>query len=122
MSEPDHVIDPVDAYVGNQIRTSRKALGLSQADFGQAIGVSFQQVQKYERGANRVSASTLLRTASVLGVPITEFFPPSLERDQRVRASDIQGGTALVEFFAVMKPSQRLILLQVAQEFARSDE
>lgn len=66
--------NPVDIHIGGRIRLRRMLMGLSQSELGQVLGLSFQQVQKYERGANRVSASTLFRLASRLDVPIAFFF------------------------------------------------
>ncbi len=68
-------IDPVDSYVGNQVRKRRYELEVSQTKLGDAVGVQFQQVQKYETGANRVSASRLAKMAKYLNVPIGFFFP-----------------------------------------------
>ncbi len=68
--------DDVDAYVGARIGLRRSALGLSQTALAQRLGVSFQQVQKYETGQNRISASRLYRTAVVLGTSVEAFFPP----------------------------------------------
>lgn len=65
---------PVDVHVGNRIRLRRTLLGLSQEKLGEALGLTFQQVQKYERGANRVGASRLYDLARVLDVPIGFFF------------------------------------------------
>ncbi len=65
---------PVDVHVGARIRFKRKLLGLSQTNLGNALGLTFQQIQKYETGANRISASRLYQTASILEVPITFFF------------------------------------------------
>lgn len=65
---------PVDAHVGNRIRLRRTLLGLSQEKLAEALGLTFQQVQKYERGANRVSASRLHELSRVLDVPIGFFF------------------------------------------------
>ncbi|MEY8842737.1 helix-turn-helix domain-containing protein, partial [Cribrihabitans sp. XS_ASV171] len=61
-------MNEVDVTVGQRIKARRMALGMSQADLGDAVGVRFQQVQKYESGANRVSASRLWSIAEVLGV------------------------------------------------------
>jgi transcriptional regulator with XRE-family HTH domain len=58
--------NPVDRHVGARIRVQRMVCGLSQTDLGKAVGVTFQQVQKYENGANRVSASRLQQIAKVL--------------------------------------------------------
>ena len=65
----------VDRYVGQQIREVRRARGLSQGDLGRQVGVTFQQVQKYERGVNRVSCSRLVQLAEALGVPSGELLP-----------------------------------------------
>lgn len=70
------VRDEVDAYVGARIGLRRSALGLSQTALAQKLGISFQQVQKYETGQNRISASRLHRTATVLGTSVETFFPP----------------------------------------------
>lgn len=64
----------VDMHVGRRIRLRRTLLGLSQEKLGEALGITFQQVQKYERGANRVGASRLYDLASALDVPISFFF------------------------------------------------
>lgn len=117
--------DPIDLFVGQRIREERTEKNLSQGDLGQAVGVSFQQIQKYERGSNRVSASTLARLAAVLDVPIEDMFPPAdAARDEPAQPllGAIRGGRALAQHFAAMKPAQRLILLQVARTFARQPE
>ena len=67
----------VDTYVGSRIRHRRKTLGLSQEKLGEALGITFQQVQKYEKGINRIGASRLLEIAECLNVPISYFFPES---------------------------------------------
>ncbi|OSQ50476.1 helix-turn-helix domain-containing protein [Thalassospira alkalitolerans] len=66
--------NPVDIHVGARIRLRRTLLGMSQEKLGEAIGLTFQQVQKYERGANRVGASRLYDLARVLEVPVSFFF------------------------------------------------
>ena len=66
--------DPIDAHVGQRIKMQRGLLGWSQDKLAQAIGVSFQQVQKYENGANRVGASRLMILAQAMGVPVAHFF------------------------------------------------
>jgi len=69
---------PVDIHVGQQVRMRRDQLGMSQTrqatSLGEGLGISFQQVQKYERGTNRISTSKLYEMATVLSVPITYFF------------------------------------------------
>ena len=66
--------NPVDVHVGTRVRLRRKQLGVSQERLAEALGLTFQQVQKYERGANRISASKLWDTAGFLSVPIAFFF------------------------------------------------
>jgi len=66
--------DPIDIAVGARIRLLRKVRGLSQQALAEAAGVTFQQIQKYERGANRVSASMLSRIATTLQAPVSEMF------------------------------------------------
>jgi transcriptional regulator with XRE-family HTH domain len=65
----------IDAAVGLRMAARRSALGLSQTALAVELGVSFQQVQKYEKGANRVSASRLHQVATVLGCSVADFFP-----------------------------------------------
>ena len=66
--------DPIDVHVGSKIRERRLVLGMSQEALGDRLRISFQQLQKYERGANRVSASTLHRLTQILDAPISYFF------------------------------------------------
>src|SRR3978361_2166567 len=72
--KPEALADPVDVAVGARIRLLRKVRGLSQQALADAAGVTFQQIQKYERGANRVSASMLSRIANPLETPVSEMF------------------------------------------------
>ena len=65
---------PVDIHVGSRVRMRRTLLGMSQEKLGDALGLTFQQVQKYERGANRVGASRLFEISRVLDVPVSFFF------------------------------------------------
>lgn len=65
---------PVDVYVGSRVRMRRLMLGLSQEKLADAIGLTFQQVQKYEKGATRMGSSRLAQIANVLQVPISFFF------------------------------------------------
>ena len=66
--------NPIDIRVGARLRLRRNMLGLSQEKLGEAIGLTFQQVQKYERGANRIGASRLHELSQVLNVPVSFFF------------------------------------------------
>jgi transcriptional regulator with XRE-family HTH domain len=66
--------NPIDVHVGSRVRLRRTLLGMSQEKLGEAIGLTFQQVQKYERGANRIGASRLYDLSRVLDVPVSFFF------------------------------------------------
>lgn len=66
--------NPIDIHVGSRVRLRRTLLGMSQEKLGEALGLTFQQVQKYERGANRVGASRLFDLSRVLDVPVSFFF------------------------------------------------
>jgi transcriptional regulator with XRE-family HTH domain len=72
----------VDTHIGHRIRARRTLLGMSQTELADAAGITFQQVQKYEKGTNRVGASRLQQFSETLGVPPSYFFeaPPRLER------------------------------------------
>jgi transcriptional regulator with XRE-family HTH domain len=122
--KPEALADPVDVGVGARIRLLRKVRGLSQQALAEAAGVTFQQIQKYERGANRVSASMLARIASALQTPVAEMFgetsPTSGAIDEvagllsepgalellRAYAALPRGGprAALVEFVRALRP------------------
>lgn len=66
--------DNVDVHVGQRLRIRRSLLGMSQEKLAEAIGLTFQQIQKYERGTNRVSAGRLYQFSKILGVPIAYFY------------------------------------------------
>lgn len=66
--------NPVDIHVGRRVRMRRTLLGMSQEKLGNAVSLTFQQIQKYERGANRIGSSRLFQLSRVLGVPVSYFF------------------------------------------------
>lgn len=74
MAENKKKPNPIDIHVGSRIRLRRNMLGMSQEKLGEALGITFQQIQKYEKGANRVGASRLQAIGSVLSVPVSFFF------------------------------------------------
>src|SRR5512134_202795 len=71
---PPGTPNPVDVHVGGRVRLRRTLLGLSQEKLGEAVGLTFQQIQKYERGANRIGASRLFEFSRILEVPVSFFF------------------------------------------------
>lgn len=82
------VPNPIDVHVGNRIRMRRLLLGMNQETLANALGLTFQQVQKYEGGANRVSASRLSAMAEILGVPISYFFGDLRSDDAEISPED----------------------------------
>jgi transcriptional regulator with XRE-family HTH domain len=66
--------NPIDRHVGSRVRLRRMLVGMSQEKLGDALGVTFQQVQKYEKGANRIGASRLQEISKILGAPVEFFF------------------------------------------------
>ena len=84
---------PVDEYVGMRVRQRRWMVGFSQQQLGEAVGIKFQQIQKYETGMNRISASRLWDIADALGVPVTFFFDGYEENSMRVEGPDGKAGS-----------------------------
>ena len=86
----------IDAHVGRRMRRRRTLLGMSQTALGEAAGLTFQQIQKYERGSNRIGAGRLFQFAEVLDVPVPFFFDAMPEevtgRPPRGRAAQVAGG------------------------------
>ncbi|MFD1703195.1 helix-turn-helix domain-containing protein [Methylopila henanensis] len=66
--------NPVDKHVGSRVRMRRVLIGMSQEKLGEALGITFQQIQKYEKGTNRIGASRMQQIATVMGVPVSYFF------------------------------------------------
>lgn len=102
--------DPLDRHVGAQLKRHRILSGLSQEKIGDALGVTFQQVQKYERGANRIGAGRLYRLAVFLNVPITAFYDGLAEQ-----------GLAPATTEAAADPSQSRETLELVRNYHRID-
>lgn len=66
--------NPIDVHVGSRVRLRRMLIGMSQEKLGEQLGLTFQQVQKYEKGSNRIGASRLYQIAQILGVPVQFFY------------------------------------------------
>lgn len=71
---PKKQANPVDAHVGHRVRLRRVLVGMSQERLGELLGLTFQQVQKYEKGVNRIGAGRLFEIAGILGVPVSFFY------------------------------------------------
>jgi transcriptional regulator with XRE-family HTH domain len=103
----------VDRLVGVRITALRKAKGLSQTALGNAVGVTFQQVQKYEKGANRVSGTALATIAARLEVPVTRLYggEDGSGEDRIGQLLDTPGALELLDLFAAMPQARRQGLL-----------
>jgi transcriptional regulator with XRE-family HTH domain len=128
------VPNPIDVHVGNRIRMRRLLLGMNQETLANALGLTFQQVQKYEGGANRVSASRLSAVAKILDVPISYFFADltgedaaidPAEREQRERMQRPETIELIRLYYAISDQRIRHQFLDmvtaVAQNFPRRD-
>lgn len=80
--------NPVDVHVGTRIRQRRTLLGMSQEKLGKAVNLTFQQIQKYERGANRVGASRLFQLSRILDVPVSYFFDEMTGAVENIERND----------------------------------
>jgi transcriptional regulator with XRE-family HTH domain len=115
--------DPVDKYAGARVRMQRLTLGMSQTQLADAIGLTFQQVQKYEKGTNRMGSSRLQQIADVLQVPVAFFFEAQV-RPPRANASPpdyvskflgMRDGHRLARSFVAIKSSKvRDIVVEIA--------
>jgi transcriptional regulator with XRE-family HTH domain len=125
--------NPIDIRVGTRLRLRRNMLGLSQEKLGEAIGLTFQQIQKYERGANRIGASRLFELSRVLDVPVSFFFDDTdpvrapatggfAEPAAEAFESDLLRKPETVEiiraFFAIDDPTVRRRLMDLAKALA----
>ncbi len=120
------VPDPVDIAVGARVRLLRKARNVSQATLAEAIGVTFQQVQKYERASNRISISMLTRIAETLGTNVAELVDerPSDQDsfDTMAQLMNAPGVLSLVQAFAkIPEGAQRRAALNLVRALAEQD-
>lgn len=111
--------DDIDAYVGSRISLRRSALGLSQTALARQLGISFQQVQKYETGTNRISASRLHRVAIVLGTSVESFFPATDSRSDVSDAAMLRALTATADGRALALDFPQIEQAEVRRAVAR---
>jgi transcriptional regulator with XRE-family HTH domain len=121
---PERAINPVDEAVGARIRLLRKRRKMSQQELGTALGVTFQQVQKYENGNNRVSASRLHMDANTLNVPITDLFDGASATGTTSRATksvafDPQALRLAEAFVKISNKELRSSLVDMVEAMAR---
>ncbi|MDZ4373770.1 MAG: helix-turn-helix transcriptional regulator [Phenylobacterium sp.] len=117
---------PVDRHVGLRIRMRRKEMGVSQERLAEALGITFQQVQKYERGANRVSASKLWEIAAALKTPVAYFYDGLGDQEtlaaQRDAAQDFmlspEGIELMAAFPRISEPTIRRKIVELVRVVA----
>jgi transcriptional regulator with XRE-family HTH domain len=116
--------DPTDVWIGKRIKTLREARGMSQESLAKAIGVTFQQVQKYEKGANRVSGGRLAKIATALKCEVSELFPPNdsvrPERDLTGYANDYESLRVLRAYGEIADATVRAAILTLVEFIAKS--
>ncbi len=126
----DHVSNPLDIALGARIRVRRKSLGLSQDDLAVQVGLTFQQIQKYERGANRVSFSRLVEIARTLKCRVQDLIGDlDVEGDvsDQVAAEAVQlketGALELIRAYSTIRSAgRRRVVVNLAQTLAKEDE
>ncbi|KZL17635.1 helix-turn-helix protein [Pseudovibrio axinellae] len=126
MSNVKKAPKPVDVHVGSLIRTRRMLMGMTQEKLGDTLGITFQQIQKYEKGTNRVGSSRLQDIANALKVPVAFFFEgaPGSEMSKDSTATDeiqllaIPGAVDLLKAFAVSSKNGQRSLINIAQQVA----
>ena len=94
--------NPIDIHVGSRIRLRRTMLSMSQEKLGEALGITFQQIQKYEKGTNRVGASRLQNISAVLNVPVSFFFEdaPGEQVSEQIGLSEASSSNYVVDFLS----------------------
>lgn len=121
--------DPIDKHVGSRVKMRRLMLGMSQEKLGDALGLTFQQVQKYEKGTNRMGSSRLQQISNILKVPVTFFFeavPGQPKLDGKVPSSTYvsdflatSDGLSLIKAFMKIKnPKARRSIVTLVEEIA----
>lgn len=90
--------NPIDVHVGSRIRLRRNMLGLSQEKLGESLGITFQQIQKYEKGTNRVGASRLQAISAILNVPVSFFFEDAPGSSNQAGFAEDNEATYVVDF------------------------
>ena len=128
--------NPIDKHVGSRVRMRRMMLGMSQEKLGDALSLTFQQVQKYEKGANRIGASRLQQIALILQVPVSFFFegappPPGKpfglsEAPSPAYVTDFlattDGLTLTKAFMRIKNAKLRRRIVELVEEMAGEDE
>ncbi|MDD2840503.1 MAG: helix-turn-helix transcriptional regulator [Rickettsiales bacterium] len=129
-------MNPVDVYVGARLKIKRNELGLSQNKIGELTGVTFQQIQKYEKGSNRIGSSRLYDFAKILKVPVSYFFDQyeaaygskgyltdsKVNFDDKNSVSEKEVITLIKNFSAIKEPTLRKSIITLAKTLSKKDE
>ena len=129
--------NPVDVYVGTRLKIRRLELGLSQNKIGEMTGITFQQVQKYEKGSNRIGSSRLYEFAKILKVPVSYFFEQyeltfgdnGVLSDNRASFDDDKDNvsekeilTLIKNFSAIKDPNVRKSIISLAKTLSKKED
>ena len=121
---------PIDIHVGNRLRKRRRMLGMSQEKLARAFGLTFQQIQKYEKGVNRMGASRLQQAADLLGVAVPFFFEGADDGPYKDALSPSyiddfvsreEGQRLARAFMRIQRPALRLVIVKLVQEIVRDE-
>ena len=129
---PKKQANPIDGQVGNRVRLRRMLIGMSQERLGELLGLTFQQVQKYEKGVNRIGAGRLFEVARILGVPIDYFYegastqiagPSENEASPPVMefVSSGEGLQLSLAFMKIKDPKLRKRILDLVKQMAEDE-
>ena len=113
--------DAVDRYVGQRIRAQRMMLGMSQTQVADRLDVTFQQIQKYERGVNRVGAGRLNQIATILGVPVTFFYDGAPGSEPKAKGSAANGEFHVSRIAAFLATRQGIQLMNSFLQIRNDD-
>lgn len=132
---PKKQANPIDAQVGNRVRLRRMLVGMSQEKLGELLGLTFQQVQKYEKGVNRIGAGRLFHVAKILGVPIDYFYEDVTEMNSAPGFAEDSANPPVMEFLStgdglqlnlafmrIKEPKVRKRVLDLVKSLADGDE
>jgi transcriptional regulator with XRE-family HTH domain len=132
---PRDGMHPTDAHVGQRVRTRRLMLGMSQTELADALGLSFQQVRKYEKGANRIGAGRLQHVAQILKMPVLSFFEGLPEDEQRRAPTDAPDAQYVADYLAtsdglnltkafmqIRDPKLRRSIVNLVEQIADSED
>lgn len=99
--------NPIDKHVGSRVRMRRVLIGMSQEKLGDALGITFQQIQKYEKGTNRIGASRMQQISTVMGVPVSYFFEDAPGAETKAEGfGESQGSDYVVDFLTTTEGLQ----------------